>query len=119
MRCRRLCSLLLSASLLLGTVTLGTASEKLARFTAFDYFILPDWCEVVLAVRNNETISEMKLGDVLRVTDPGGNAYGYRCKIPGHGGASIKCEHASLMLVIFGLNIEGEKEKKISMLCVT
>ena len=96
----------------------ASGSETLTQFTALNAAILPNWCQEVLATRDGEVLSEIRPGDVMRVASPGRRSYGYRCKLPGHGGSGTTCEDASVLYLIFGLNLDGNKEGKITTLCL-
>jgi hypothetical protein len=98
--------------------TIALTEEQPTKFTRFDYRLLPTWCETVLVTRDRKTVAELKLGDVFSVENPATTRFGYHCKMPGDGGISFDCEHSSLLLIIYGLNIEGNKEKKITVLCL-
>jgi hypothetical protein len=110
-----LCALLALAALP-GSIAASDAEKT--KFTRFDYFLLPAWCETVVVTRAGKAVSELALGEVYRVRSPGAVFYGYRCKRPGHGGASFDCSRAALLLIVYGLNIEGKKERKVTGLCI-
>jgi hypothetical protein len=100
------------------TVTAVSAAQQPTTFTRFDYTLIPSWCDTVLTTRNDQTVAELKLGQVFRAENPGTTNYGYRCKAPGHSGVSFNCPDSSLLLIVYGLNIEGGKERKITVLCL-
>jgi hypothetical protein len=98
--------------------TVALTENQSTKFTRFDYHLLPPWCETVLVTHDRKAAAEIGLGDVFRVENPGSARFGYRCKAPGDGGTNFVCEDSSLLLIVYGLNIEGAKERKITVLCV-
>jgi hypothetical protein len=108
-----------TVAVLVLSMPFGTArAGGQGKFSSFDYYLLPDWCDAVYVTKDDQRISELRLGEVYTFKDSGPARIGYLCKQPGHGGAATYCRAFKLAHVIFGLNIEGRKEKKISVLCI-
>lgn len=107
-----------AAALWMTAGAIAAGGNRTTSFTRFDFYLLPSWCENVVIKRNRTEVSRLKLGEVYSSDLPGTAEFGFDCGALGFGGVSFKCEEASLLLLIFGLNIEGNKEKKLSVLCL-
>ncbi len=85
---------------------------------AMNFHLVPEWCDVVDVTKDNKIVASLRFGEAYTFNNAASGYFGYSCQQKGHGGSATLCENSTYVHIIFTRNYEGERQRKINIICI-